>query len=435
MKQKDFQRCQIATPIEVVGLMWRLAASKRRNQSRFGSVLDLGAGDARFASIKGAYDSYVGLEVDEEKVKTALVLPGAKLINSDAMQWSEGGYDLCIGNPPYMRYHGLDAKWRDAVLSSLEESTSVKLKRTANAFIIFLLKALQQTADDGLVVQLIPFEWVTRPSALELRNYIKKNRWATTVYRFDSDIFPTALTTASITIIDKRRKDATWKFGVIGKGGKVRRVTQPSGGDSPVLEYAGRSKKIFALRGLSPGGQDIFVLTEEERLHYALRKGADVTPCVTTLRHLGHDQTVLDKNTFSRDYVQAGRRCWLIRSDASNLSTTLLAYLQAVKAKRWQAYSTCTLRQVWWRYRPHPAPAVLFSSGFVGSGTKVLVNKVGAIAVGSVYGVICQDEGLRADHIAQRLREYDFAKCVVSHSNNLKKVEVRQLNAVLAEIV
>jgi len=132
--------------------------------------------------------------------------------------------------------------------------------------------------------------------------------------------------------------------------------------------------------------------------------------------------------------VQAGRRCWLIRSDESNLSASLHAYLQSVKAERWQAYSTCTVRQVWWRYRPHPAPAVLFSSGFVGSGTKVLVNEVGAIALGSVYGVICKDQGRSADHIAQQLRDYDFAKCVVSHSNNLKKVEVRQLNAVLTEI-
>lgn len=435
MKPEDFQRCQVATPIDVVELMWRLAASKRRDQQKFRSVLDLGAGDARFAAAEDVYDSYTGVEVDEHKVRAASVPSCAQLVHADAMLWSKGGYDLCIGNPPYIRYHGLDTEWREDVLVALKAATGVALKRTANAFVIFLLKALQQTADDGLIVQLVPFEWVTRPSALELRAHIKKNRWATTVYRFDSEIFPTVLTTASITIIDKRRKDPNWKFGVIGKGGKVRSVAQPSGGDLPVLNYAERSSDLFALRGLSPGGQDIFVLTEEDRLHYGLKKGVDVTPCVTTLRHLAHHQAVLDDDTFLRDYVQAGRRCWLIRSDAPNMSPRLHSYLQTVKAERWQAYSTCKVRQVWWRYKAHPVPEMLFSSSFVGAGTKVLVNEVGAIAAGSVYGVVCKDQGRDVDHIAQQLRNYDFAKRVVSHSNNLKKVEVRQLNGVLAEII
>ena len=434
MKQEDFQRCQVATPVDVVGLMWRLAASKRRGQERFANVLDLGAGDARFASHGDRYDAYTGVEIDEGKAKAAVVPSKAQVVHADAMRWNVGGYDLCLGNPPYIRYHGLDAEWREDVLAGLQATTGVALKRNANAFVMFLLKALQQTAEDGLIVQLVPFEWVTRPSAKELRDYICANRWATTVYRFDSEIFPTVLTTASITIIDKRRKESSWKFGVIGKGGKVRSVAEPSGGDDPVLDYADRAENLFALRGLSPGGQDIFVLTEEERLLFSLRKGMEVTPCVTTLRHLPQDRTVLDKATFTRDYVHAGRRCWLIRSDAEKLSARLQEYLATVKEHRWQAYSTCTARKVWWRYKPHPAPEMLFSSGFVGTGTKVLVNEVGAIAVGSVYGVICKDEALAVDQVASQLRDYDFAKRVVSHSNNLKKVEVRQLNAVLSEL-
>ncbi|KQY85967.1 hypothetical protein ASD35_20240 [Pelomonas sp. Root1444] len=399
---------------------------------RFPRVLDLGAGDARFSRAVDAYDSYTGIEFDPAKAHSVTLPEKAKLIEADAMAWVDQGFSLCIGNPPYIRYHGLEVKWREKALQTLEDATGVQLKRSANAFVMFLLRALQLTADDGLVVQLIPFEWVTRPSAKELRDHIKTNGWATTVYRFDCEIFPRVLTTASITIIDKRRKDPVWKFGIIGKGGQVRSIAEPSGSSEAVLAYAKRAEDIYGLRGLSPGGQDIFVLTEEERLQFALRKTRDVTPCVTTLRHLGQDLAVLDAEAFNRLYVAAGKRCWLIRSDKDVLSEPLQAYLKAV-GNRWRAYSTCTERSVWWRYKPHPAPEMLFSSGFVGSGTKVLVNKVRAIAAGSVYGVI--STGARSvDKIADELRGYDFAKRVVSHSNNLKKVEVRQLNAVLAEI-
>ncbi len=235
MKQEDFQRCQVATPNEVVGLMWRLAASKRPAQERFSNVLDLGAGDARFASHTNRYSTYTGIEIDERKVKSAAISSTARVVHADAMQWNVGGYDLCLGNPPYIRYHGLDARWRESVLAALQAATGVALKRTANAFVIFLLKALQQTADDGLIIQLVPFEWVTRPSAKELRDYILANRWATTVYRFDSEIFPTVLTTASITIIDKSRKAAQWKFGIIGKGGKIRSIAGIATSETNIL--------------------------------------------------------------------------------------------------------------------------------------------------------------------------------------------------------
>lgn len=431
MKDEGFHRCQVATPPEIVELMWRLAL-RRRGGERFSKVLDLGAGDARFAQVKHAYEAYTGVEYDPVKAKNAHLPEGATLVRADAMAWGEGEYSLAIGNPPYIRYHGLKPEWRESVLKTLTSSTGVTLKRTANAFVMFLLRALQQTADDGLVVQLVPFEWVSRPSAKELREYIKANRWATTVYRFDCEIFPRVLTTASVTIIDKRKQDGSWKYGIIGKGGKVRSIPEPSGTESPVLDYASRDESLYGLRGLSPGGQDIFVLTEEERLNFCLKKSQDVTPCVTSLRHLPAELQVLGRAAFDLHYVEGGKRCWLIRSDRPTLSVQLRAYLDTV-GDRWKSYSTCTTREIWWKYKPHPAPEMLFSSGFVGTGTKVLVNDCGAVAAGSVYGVMLRGEQAVQD-IAQQLRAYDFEKRVVSHSNNLKKVEVRQLNAVLAEI-
>lgn len=431
MKDEGFHRCQVATPPEIVELMWRMAL-KRRKGRRFPRVLDLGAGDARFAQVTGAYEHYTGVEVDPLKAARATLPAGASLVQTDAMSWGDGGFSLAIGNPPYLRYHSLKSEWRDTVLATLKQGTGVALKRTANAFVMFMLRALQQTASDGLVVQLVPFEWVTRPSAKELRDHIKTNRWATTVYRFDCEIFPRVLTTASIVIIDKSRQDGSWRFGVIGRSGKVRSIDEPSGSDLPVLEYVQREAGMHGLRGLSPGGQDIFVLTEEERLHFGLKKRIDVTRCVTSLRHLPSDLQVLDDAAFDRHFVAAGKRCWLIRSDRERLSKRIQAYLKTV-GDRWKAYSTCTTREVWWQYKPHPAPEMLFSSGFVGSCTKVLVNRCRAVAAGSVYGVLLRNER-GVEEVAEHLRTYDFEKRVVSHSNNLKKVEVRQLNAVLAEM-
>jgi len=433
MKIEHLSRCQVSTPPEIVNLLWTMALGRRKGKV-FPRVLDLGAGDARFARRSDAYVSYTGVEVDKKKAQAAVLPNGALVQVTDAMNFKGEAYDLCIGNPPYIRHHNLDGEWRAKALQRFSKQTGVNMKSTANAFILFLLQALLKTADDGLVVQLVPFEWVTRPSAKELRDYIDQMGWRVSVYRFNAEIFPSVLTTASISIIDKSSTVGGWEFGEIGRDGIIKPLEYASGSSRDVLPYEKRIAELYGLRGLSPGGQEIFVLTEQERLHFSLQKRRDVIPCVTTLRHIPVDTKELNAALFQNLYVAAGKRCWLIRSDKADLSIELKTYLDQV-GERWKKYSTCTERGTWWRYRPHPKPALLFSSAFVGKTSKVLVNSVGAIAVGSVYGIIAANsKSMTAGTLAERLRQYDFRQRVVSHSNNLKKVEVKQLNAVLAEI-
>ncbi|NWB44861.1 Eco57I restriction-modification methylase domain-containing protein [Pseudomonas gingeri] len=434
MKKDHLTRCQVATPHDVVQLVWSLIAKQRPGQI-FDSVLDLGAGDGRFSLVAGAYRQYVGIERDETKVSQAQLPVGARLVVTDAFQWEGKGYELCIGNPPYIRHHGLDSEWRDMALKSIVADGGPALKKTANAFVIFLAQALMRTKDDGLVAQVVPYEWVTRPSAIELRKFIEAQGWSVYVYRFDSNIFPTVLTTASIAIIDKRPSAGDWKFGTISRTGRVKLTNHASGTRSKVISYADGSADCKAIRGLSPGGQEIFVLTEEERLFYSLKRDRDVRPCVTSLRSVDQDLSVLDKNTFEQIFVRSGARCWLIRSDLDDHSPELCRYLEGVHADAWSRYSTCTTRKLWWRYRPHPAPALLVASGFTLKSPKVLVNDVGAVAVGSVYGVLLDENQEAARMMANGLRDYDFQRRLVHHSNGLKKIEVRQLNAVLADLL
>lgn len=430
MKTEHLQRCQVATPHDVVSLLWRLALSARGGKP-FESVIDLGAGDARFARDPEArFHSYLGIERDPGKIAVDGIPPGARVIQGDALNWKGPLASLAIGNPPFIKSANLDSAWRDDVLARLEAEAGVRLKRTANLFVLFLLQSLLRTKADGLVVQLVPYEWVTRPSASELRAYVAAAGWDVQVYRFNSDIFPRVLTTASVVVIDKSSQAGQWRFGEISRDGEIRAFENPSGTSSAVLPYAKRHGGPHALRGLSPGGQDIFVLTEEQRLHFSLRKRRDVSPCVTTLRNLSADVSTLDSSTFQRDYVEAGARCWLIRSDRENRSPELSEYLLSV-GDRWRQYSTCTNREDWTRYAPHPKPVLLVSSGFVGKAPKIVVNAVGAVAVGSVYAVVDQRNGRQSAVLAQKLRGYDFDKRVVHHANNLKKIEVRQLNAVL----
>jgi hypothetical protein len=428
LKPKALQRCQVETPYEIVDLTWNLARSQRNN-AVFDRVIDLGAGDARFSSASFFYNQYVGLEVDKSKMHDCKLPSNAQIINADAMKWNGSDFDLCIGNPPYIRHHNLDSQWRSEVLSQIFQRSGVKIKHTANLFILFLMQALLCTHEKGLVVQIVPFEWITRPSARELRDYIASRGWDVMIFRFEAEIFPRVLTTASVTIIDKVKRSGQWSFAEIDKTGEIKTMVHPSGYATDVLPYLDRQDDMYGLRGLSPGGQDIFVLTEEERLYFSLKKNRDVVPCITSLRSIPDSVLCLDAASFNKFFVSAGKRCWLIKSDNDSLSRELQNYLDSV-GNRWEKYSTCTNRQIWWRYPPHPIPALLISSGFVGSAPKVLLNLVGSVAAGSVYGIILR-ENYNSESIAKKLRKFNFAQHVVAHSNNLKKIEVKQLNSVL----
>jgi hypothetical protein len=432
MKAAYFKRCQVETPHDVVNVLWALASGFRPGE-RFDNVLDLGAGDGRFGRQPLRYTSYTGVERDPDKVAGARLPKGSRLVVGDALTWPRSGYGLTIGNPPYIRHHGLEPHWRDAALARIARAGGPTLKKTANAFVIFLAQALLKTEDTGLVVQLVPYEWVTRPSALELREWIQEQGWNVYVYRFDADIFPTVLTTASVTVIDKAGRDGRWQFGQIGRAGAVRHVAQATGSSSKTIAYGAGTDTLRAIRGLSPGGQDIFVLTEEERLFFGLRRRTDVVPAVTSLRHLDEDATTLSAKQFETQFVAQGRRCWLIRSDRDNLSPALSDYLKHV-GPRWKQYSTCTTRSTWWQYKPHPAAALLAASGFTGKAPKVVVNEVKAVAVGAVYGIVAGKGAPNAKKVQKGLSEFDFGRRVVHHSNNLKKLEVRQLNTILNQL-
>jgi hypothetical protein len=298
----------------------------------------------------------------------------------------------------------------------------------SNLYLYFLCLALLKTRNNGLVALVLPYEWVARPSARAIRDYIREQRWSVDIYRFQNAVFADVLTTASICIVDKSASSAKWRYFDISEGHEIIPRSGMADSLSGVLGYAPRGR-IWALRGLSPGSQPVFALTESERVRAGLTL-RDVVPCVTTLRHVPDDLRVLSRPAFQKHFVRAGRRCWLVRSYSPRLSHTLRTYLESVPAKARQTY-TCINQRPWFNYPPHPVPRILFGSGFTSFGPKVLLNAVGARAVGSVWGIHAKAM-LPLRRLQEYLRGINFESRVIAHAKTLKKVEVRQLNGVLS---
>ncbi len=424
----ELSESQVTTPNRVVALFWNLT---KQHRERLGSVFDMGAGDCRFAR-GGNFDAYFGVELDERRCREAIPPPNGDVACRCMFEDESGGYDACIGNPPYVRHHDIEDPWKEHTVRAMEAKLDVRLSRNCNLYVHALTLGLIKTNDRGLVALLVPFEWVSRPSAGPIREYIRAKGWAVTVYRFRSPIFDGVLTTASVSVIDKAQRSGEWKFFDIEADFSVVPRSGVTGSNVGLLGHERRGEAWWAMRGLSPGSQRIFTLTEGERIHFGLAV-CDVVPCVTTLRRVPLDLRMLTRSSFRTHFVRAGEKCWLIRANEGRLSPTLKAYLDSV-AERDRQTATCQARAQWFAYRPHPVPRLLLASGFTESCPKVLINSVGAQAVGSVYGVHGSG-GAAVRRLQEHLLGIDFEGRVVAHAKTLKKVEVHQVNAVLNAFV
>jgi hypothetical protein len=423
----ELSESQVTTPEPVVSLFWRLTTQHRAHMA---SVLDLGAGDCRFAA-GGAFDHYTGIEIDRQRIEAANVPTNGQIICGCAFRHDTAGYDGCIGNPPYVRHHDIQSPWKERTIERLQRELAISLNKRCNLYLYFFCLALIKSSRNGLVALVIPYEWVSRPSTKALREFIQKERWNVSVYRFQMPIFEGVMTTASVSIVDKAGRDGEWNYFDITPDFQVvarRGVTDSRRG---VLDYARRGK-MWGLRGMSPGSQKIFTLTEGERIRNGLSR-RDIVPCVTSLRGAPRSLRVLTPAAFNRYFVRAGEKCWLIRSYEDKRSVTLDAYLQAVPEKLRETY-TCQNQTPWFNYAPHPVPQLLFSSGFTEFGPKIVVNSVGARAVGGVLGIHSARK-IPIRRLQDHLLKMNFEKRVVAHARRLKKVEVKQLNAVLNEFI
>lgn len=420
-------KCQVDTPHSVVQYFWNLLGNLGKS---FDRVVDYGAGDGRF-SANGEYGKYMGFEIDDTRLPIGNLPANATIKHECAFSSEERGFDICVGNPPFVRHHDINKVWYENVCQLLEADLGFRLDRRSNAFLLFLAKALLTTKPDGLVALVIPFEWVSRPAAQGLRDYIKKEKWEVRAYRFTEDIFHGVMTTASLTIIDKSKRNGKWSYYSITPEFKVKKQKFVSG-DVEIFEYAKRTDKNYAQRGLSPGGQEIFCLTEGERIHNRLVKDLDVVPCVTTMRHWKEQLNSLTEYQFQRLYVNTGMRCWLIKT-WEDPSPQLMSYLNSIPESKRNNY-TCAHRDTWWKVRPHQPADIIYSSAFVNAAPKFLLNTVRAVAVGTIQGVHNVKKKYRSA-LLEKLIQIDFGARVVAHSGKLRKIEVGQMNKILADIM
>ncbi|MFZ3052637.1 MAG: class I SAM-dependent methyltransferase [Sulfuricurvum sp.] len=427
-EKKYYKKCQVYTPDNIIKKLWTML---HQDKEYYEKVLDLGAGDGRFAKF-GNYGEYIGIEIDKDT--TNIDLPNnASIRKQCAFSLKEKDFDLCIGNPPYVRHQELESSWKKKYASMISNKLDEEFTQSSNIFVYFLAQALLKTKKDGKVALIIPFEWATRPSSRSIRNYINRNEWSVHVYRFTDDVFSKVLTTASITIIDKSDKTNSWNYYEIDPLFNITKTMEPTGTEKKILPYNPREDGLYSQRGLSPGSQKVFCLTEEERKKHNLEIGIDVLPCLVSLKPLSKENKVLTKNLFQKLYVDKNQRCWLVNSQTFAISNNLKQYFDTIPYEDRNTW-TCNNRDVWWKYHSVKAPTFLYASAFTEYGPKIVINRMNAISVNSAPGIYANSK-VNLYKLLDYIKAYDFESRIVNHSGKLKRIEINQMNSVLQEYI
>lgn len=418
--------CSIPTPPAIVRLMWRLVQEVCPDK---GTCLDLGAGDCRFAR-QGHFASYLGIDV--QPVSPDLKLPKDARFSQQCVSKVSGKFDLVIGNPPYLRNHEIDPTWRDTQRLAIERETGILIPLLANLYVYFIAKAIHLVKEGGVICLLVPSDWLGRPSAKPIVDYLVKKEYRVDVFQLHAPrgAFPDVYTTACILRIrTAERRHGIQVFDInttTASWAKSRPTMAPTSALNGNRIPFDRRGPIYAYRGFSPGSQEVFCLTEDERKDAGIPRDS-VVPAITSLRPLPH-RALLDSAAWRKYYRNAGERCWLLVTDPKPHKKVLAWLARHTEAmnENW----TCSSRDPWYSYPLPSIPSLVYSTGFKGQRPQIARNLAKARILGSVGGIHVP-EYVEESALVAYLRKLELASRVIPLAKGFRKIEVRQMNALL----
>ncbi|MDQ7248465.1 Eco57I restriction-modification methylase domain-containing protein [Dongia sedimenti] len=199
------------TPREIVTAM--LAWSARRSGAIPDRIVDPGAGSGRFllaAAARFPEAALVGIEIDpvaalvlRANLSTRGLMRRATVLVGDYRATpvpSIAGRTLFIGNPPYLRHHGIAPEWKDWYAATARRF-GVQASRLAGLHLHFFLRTLELAKAGDLGCFVTAAEWLDVNYGSALRQLLATRLGVTALHRLDPKALPfaDAVTTGVIT--------------------------------------------------------------------------------------------------------------------------------------------------------------------------------------------------------------------------------------------
>lgn len=214
---------QTFTPEHVVNGMFAWA---RRQRKAIVRLVDPGAGTGRYtmAGLR-AFPKATAVSVEKDPVVALLLranLAAAGMTNRVHVLVGDfreiglepvKGSTFFVGNPPYVRHHGIDAQWKRWYTRSLAE-TGLTGSQLAGLHLHFFMKTKQLAVPGDLGCYVTAAEWLDVNYGSSLREMLSNGLGGRDLFVVDSDmrVFEDAMVTVAITGFAPGSKSAGMRF-------------------------------------------------------------------------------------------------------------------------------------------------------------------------------------------------------------------------------
>lgn len=168
-----------------------------------GRVLEPGFGEGAFLSelIKKPFNEIEGVEYSKDFFNKAN-FENVNLIHQDYLQFKPNKkYNLIIGNPPYMKYSGIDST------SVQKEIFNLTKTKASDIYYAFIIKSIMLLEEEGVLLFLLPSTFFVNKYASYLREFMLENGYFEKIIDFgELRIFETANVEAIIFKYVKSKK-------------------------------------------------------------------------------------------------------------------------------------------------------------------------------------------------------------------------------------
>ena len=117
--------------------------------------------------------------------------------------FAKGGFDVVIGNPPYVRPHYLDEDTKRHLWKEFPT-----YERKADLYVCFMEKAIELVKHNGLTSFIVSDGWLRLDSFEKIRNYILQNTSVLRIVDFTKDVFESATVKTCIFVFHKKLIDS-----------------------------------------------------------------------------------------------------------------------------------------------------------------------------------------------------------------------------------
>lgn len=101
--------------------------------------------------------------------------------------FDKGGFDIVIGNPPYVRPHNLSSEYKELLWKNFST-----FEKKADLYVCFIQNGIQLTNEKGILSYIVSDGWLRLDSFESIRKYILQNTSVRQIIDFSEDVFSAA---------------------------------------------------------------------------------------------------------------------------------------------------------------------------------------------------------------------------------------------------